>query len=199
MKDVINIVIVILLLVILLQMCNKKPSAAPGDIVIHRDTTWIIKDSTIHSKPQLVTHQVETDSLIIKEFYPDTSYKGLLAQYNKLLDDYLAKNNYSDSLKIDSIGYVHIKDSIMKNTLVGRTYRYNLTYPIVHDSVIKYADPRREFYFGGGIQGFRGGVIRTFNTGLMYKDKKERVYILSGTIDNNNNLGVQLQTYWKLY
>ena len=129
----------------------------------------------------------------------DTNYNKLLAQYNTLLADYLSTGIYSDSLKIDSIGYVHVRDSVMKNNLLGRTYHYNLSYPIIHDSVIKYAAPERQFYFGGGVQGFQKGVIRTFNTGLLYKDKKDRIYILSGTIDSENKIGAQLQTYWRLY
>ncbi len=196
MKKYLDMIIVALLVVILLQMC-KKPLDTTTTIV-YSDTIWVKKDSTIYSNPKLIIREGSVDSVILKEYLPDTNYNKLLAQYNSLVTNYLTKNVYEDSLKIDSVGYVYVKDEVMSNALTGRTYNYNLTYPIIHDSVVKYAAPQREFYFGGGIQGFQGGVIRTFNTGLLYKDKKQRIYILSGTVDNENKLGAQLQTYWKL-
>ena len=190
-----NIFIVVLLIIILLQMCNKKPVGGTS-VLVSRDTIWINKDSVIYSTPQVITHVKESDSVIIKEYYPDQNYEKLLVQYNTLLEEFLARSVYSDSLKIDSIGYVHVKDSVTRNSIVGRSFHYNLNYPIIHDSVTFILPPQRQIYYGGGLNIASG--LDMFSAGFMYKDKRERVYILSGTVNRLNTLGVQLQTFWKL-
>lgn len=197
-NTLLNLFIVVLLLVILLQMCNRKPVGGGTSVLVSRDTIWINKDSVIYSTPQVITHVRESDTTIIKEYYPDQNYEKLLIQYNTLLDEFLARSTYGDSLKIDSIGYVHIKDSVTRNSIVGRSFHYNLKYPIVHDSVTVTLPPQREIYYGGGLSAASDRTIDMFSAGFLYKDKRERVYILSGTVNRFNTIGVQLQTFWKL-
>jgi hypothetical protein len=192
-----DFLIIALLVVVMLQMCNKKTTSETKTYYF-KDTTWIKKDSVIHSAPKLIIQEGSVDSVTIREYLPDTNYARLLAQYNGLLQEYLTRNTYSDSLKIDSIGYVHVTDSVTKNSIMGRSYHYALNYPIIHDSVVKYAPPQRELYYGGGFNVAKDKTLDMFNTGLMYKDKLERVYILSATINRQNDFGVQLQTFWKL-
>ena len=192
-----DLVIIALLVFILFQLFFRK-NTVDTKVITYSDTLWIKKDSVIHSSPKLIIQEGSIDSVTIKEYLPDTNYARLLAQYNTLLQEYLNKNTYFDSLKIDSIGYVHVKDSVTKNSILGRSFHYNLSYPIIHDSIVKYAPPQRELYFGGGFNIARDKTLDIFNTGVMYKDKLERVYILTGTINRQNNLGLQLQTFWKL-
>lgn len=192
-----DFLIIALLVVVLLQMCNKK-TTSETKTYYYKDTTWIKKDSVIYSSPKLIIKEGSIDSVTIKEYLPDTNYARLLAQYNSLLQEYLSRNTYSDSLKIDSIGYVHVKDSITKNSIAGRSFHYNLSYPIIHDSVVKYAPPTRQIYFGGGLQGTSLKEISMFNTGVLYKDKNDRIYVLSATVGQTNNIGAQLQTYWRI-
>lgn len=197
MKNVINIVMVVLLLIILLQMCNRK-AVDTTQTIVHSDTMWIKKDSFIHSSPKLIVHEGSVDSVLIKEYLADTNYNKLLQQYNTLLSEYLAKNVYADSVAIDSIGYVHITDTVRTNSLLGRSFTYNLNYPVIHDSVIKYAPPTRQVYYGGGFNIAKDKTLDLFNTGVLYKDKQDRIYIMSLTINKLNALGVQMQTYWRL-
>ena len=192
-----NIFIVVLLIVILLQMCNRKPVGGTS-VLVSRDTIWINKDSVIYSTPKVITHVRESDSIIIKEYYPDQNYEKLLIQYNTLLEEFLARSIYEDSLKIDSIGYVHVKDSVTRNSITGRSYHYNLNYPIIHDSVTVFAPPQREVYYGGGFRVNGDRTMDMISAGFMYKDRAERVYILSGTVNKLNTIGIQLQTFWKL-
>ena len=191
-----NLVIIALLIVVMLQMCNKK-HPVEGTVIVHRDTTWIMKDSVIHSHPQIIIHEGATDSTIIREYLPDTNYSKLLMQYNTLLSDYLSKNIQVDSVKIDSIGYIHITDSVSRNYIIGRNVHYNLKYPHIHDSVTVFP-AIRELYFGGGLSGHIDAVVDEISLGLMYKSKKDVLFGLSGTYDNNNQFGIRLQSYWKI-
>ena len=195
-NNFINLVIVALLVVVMLQMCNKRNSVS-GTVIVHRDTTWIIKDSTIRSIPQLITHEKNTDSTIIKEYYPDQNYEGLLIQYNTLLQELLSRNVFADSLKIDSIGYVHIKDSVTRNSIVGRSFHYNLKYPRIHDSVTVFPAVR-QLYFGGGLSGHVNNIVDEMSLGIMYKSKKDILFGVSGTYNKDNEFGIRLQSFWKI-
>jgi len=198
MKDrLLNLVIIALLIVVILQMCNKR-YPVPGTTVVNRDTTWIVKDSVIRSTPQLITHIKESDTTIIKEYYADENYEELLIQYNTLLEEFLARSVYSDSLKIDSVGYVHVKDSVTRNSIVGRSFHYNLNYPIIHDSITVYDPPARQLYIGVGTGSSSLPIMDQISLGLMYVDRKDRMFELTGTYDKYNQFGIQLATYWKI-
>ena len=196
-NTLINLLIVALLVVLILQMCNGR-HPMPGSVVIHKDTTWIIKDSTIHSTPKVITQNITLDSTIIREYLPDTNYSMLLAQYNSLLQEYFTSRTYHDSLKIDSIGYVFVKDSLAKNLIVDRTYHYNLAYPHIHDSITVYAPPVRQLYFGAGISGHVGDVTDELSAGFMYKSRKDVFIGLMGTYNNDDKFGLRLQSFWKI-
>ena len=77
-----NLLVAILLVIILLQKFSQP--VEPGVPTVVRDTTWIVKDSLILSKPQLTkTIQVESHDTIINQYLPDTNYAKLVLQYQE--------------------------------------------------------------------------------------------------------------------
>ena len=138
--SILEILVVVLLIVILLQRCGggarDKDTIFESKII--RDTSWVIKDSIINTKPQIFkteTYTVPVDRWNT-EYLPDTNYDKLIKQYEDLVRELLAKNISSDSIKIDSIGHVYIIDTVSKNMITGRSTRYNVKYPIITNTVI---------------------------------------------------------------
>jgi hypothetical protein len=122
----------------------------------------------------------------------------LLKQYTELADKFLASNIHADSVKIDSIGYVHIKDTVSKNLLTGRSTHYNLKYPIVKETLIVPEKKRNQLYVGGLLQGARSNPVDGISTGALFKTKKDQIYGATAGINSRGQVQYGVQIYWKI-
>lgn len=193
----VSIVVVILLAVILLQTCKKQSVEITSPTII-RDTTWIIKDSTVYSKPQVVKTITVPIEQWSTEYLPDTNYSKLVKQYMELAEKFLASNIHSDSIKIDSIGYVHIVDTVSRNFLLGRYTEYNLKYPVVKETLIVPEKKRNQLYIGGLLQGNVAVMPSQISVGGLFKTKKDQIYGATIGIDRNGQVQYGAQLYWKI-
>lgn len=197
-NNFLNLIVLILVVVILLQKCgNNAPSEKP---TITRDTVWVHKDSVVYSKPQIIKTipvNIYTDTTLIK-YLPDSNYTDLLKQYQSVVYELLNKNVYLDSLKIDSLGYVKVLDTLSKNLIIGRSYKYDLKYPIVKETITLPAKKVNQVYVGGGLFGTRLTPIQTIHLGLLFKSKKDGVVIPSVGVDKNLEIQYGIQSYWKI-
>ncbi len=194
-----NLVVLVLLVILLLKNCKSTPSV-DGPVKVIRDTTWIIKDCTINSKPQIIKTipiNVYHDT-IYKEYLPDTNYQKLVQQYQDVVSKYLATNLYSDSVRIDTIGYVKVTDTVSQNQILKRGYRINVKYPIITETVIKPAPKVRQLYAGGQVSGVSGSPVNGINAGLLYKTKKDYIIGANAGFDRNGNIIYGVQSYWKI-
>lgn len=193
-KNYIYLIIGVLISVILLQRCGgEKPIVDPPRVKI--DTVWIKHDSIIYSKPKVITVIKGVPEI---QYVPDPSYAKLVIQYKQLVDLCTAKNIYSDTLKIDSIGYVNVKDTISKNRIQGRSYNYNVKYPVITKTITLQAPAKTQVYVGGGLQGDTYSIINEFSTGLLLKTKRDQIYGLYTGIDTDGKIQYGLQIYWKI-
>ena len=200
--SILEILVVVLLIVILLQRCGggarDKDTIFESKII--RDTSWVIKDSIINTKPQIF--KTETYTIPVDrwntEYLPDTNYDKLIKQYEDLVRELLTKNISSDSIKIDSIGHVYIIDTVSKNMITGRSTRYNLKYPIITNTVIVPEKKKLQLYVGGGIQGQKTGIINQINANLLLKTKKDHIYGGSFGVNLLGEFQFGVQSYWKI-
>lgn len=166
-KDVCLIILIITTLVLIYININTP---SPTSITITTiDTAYVTKTNTIVKK--VLVKSVDT-SYIIKEdirFIPDTSYGGLKKQFESLSKEFTKKTTYIDTLLLDSIGYVHVLDTVQFNTLINRRYHYEYNLPVVTNTITHYPKPTRQLYFGGGLNSLN------LHTGLLYKTKKDRL------------------------
>ena len=194
-KNLLNITILILLAIVVLQKCAQPGSS--DEVKIIRDTSWVVKDSLIYSKPQLVkTIEVESHDTIINQYLPDTNYAKLILQYQDVVKQLLAKNILQDSIRIDSNGYVKITDTVQKNLIVGRGTQINLKYPIIKETIITPAKKVNQLYVGGVIQG--SPEIQQVGASLLLKTRKD--FIIGGSLSVNTygDPLYGLGAYWKL-
>jgi len=196
--SVIQILVVVLLAIILMQRCG---GGIPVDgIKIIRDTTWVVKDKTINSKPQII--KTEPYAVPIDrwntEYLPDTSYIGLIKQYEELVRELLAKNIHSDSIKIDSIGHIYITDTVSRNMITGRSTHYDLKYPIVKETIIVPEKKRIQVYIGGAVQAGENKGSDGVNAGFLLKTKKDQIYGVYGGFNLDKSFQVGFQMYWKV-
>lgn len=185
-----NTVIIFLLVLLFLEQCNSKNNKP---LIIKRDTAYVTHDTIVYLKPQLIkTIPVNYKST---EYIPDTNYKKLVIQYNNLVNKFLETNIYKDSVKIDSIGHVLIKDTISNNLLKNRSIAYNIKYP----KIIEYVPEkkRNQIYYGAGF-GLANSNIESINVGGILKTKKDNIWGLNIGVNSNKNIVYGIQSYWKI-
>ena len=197
-NNFLNLVVLIVLAIVLFQTCGK-----PKEVVtptIKRDTVWVHKDSTVYSRPQVV--KTEAYGIPIDrwntEYLPDSNYSKLVVQYEAVVRELLAKNISVDSVKIDSIGYVHVTDTVTKNLITGRSTHYNLKYPIVKETLIVPEKKRNQLYVGGLLQGARSNPVDGISTGALFKTKKDQIYGATAGINSRGQVQYGVQIYWKI-
>lgn len=65
-----------------------------------------------------------------------------------ILRDYYSKRIYSDTLRIDSLGYVAIRDTISENRILGRFFDARINERTIRETTIVKELPKVEFYMG---------------------------------------------------
>ena len=194
-NNLLSFTILVLLVIILLQRCEPpKPSEEPKVV---RDTTWIVKDSLIASKPQVTkTIQIESHDTIINHYIPDTNYQKLVAQYQEVVNELLAKNIHSDSIRIDTNGYVKITDTVQKNLIVGRSVQSKITYPIITETITLPAKKTNQLYVGGAFQ--TNAQNQQISVGALLKTRNDFLFGGSLSVNTYGDFMYGVGTYWKL-
>jgi hypothetical protein len=131
---------------------------------IHGDTLYIVSSER---------DTIWKESVL---YLPDSTYKGLLAQYYMLGDKFFATNSFKTTFPVKDYGYVEVTDSIRENVLVSSTLETFLKIPEKTVTIEKEITlpPMSEFFIGGGVTG--NTFINGINIGAMYKDRKSRMY-----------------------
>ena len=196
MNKILTFIIIALLFAMALQNKGCNAPNIKADTVTLHDTAWQVHDSLIVKK--LKIKQIIHDTLPA-EYIADTNYPKLKAQYDALVIAYLAKTLYTDTLKIDTLGYVAVSDTVHKNEIHGRSYKYNYKIPTitVTNTITKQAPPKGALFIGGGVTGNPNEVKSLFG-GFLYKSKKDKVFGLNVGLTGNNKIVYGVQSYWKI-
>jgi hypothetical protein len=114
------IIIGILLTIIVLQYdnCNKSPK----ETIVKIDTVLKIIEIREKRAPSETLFIASTRDTLWKEsiiYVPDSTYKGLLKQYEALGNQLFATNNFKSKFDVADYGHVIIDDTIKGNRLVG--------------------------------------------------------------------------------
>ncbi len=194
-KNLLSLAVIVLLVVVVLQKC-AQPGASEGPTIV-RDTAWVVKDSLIYSKPQLVkTIEVESHDTIINQYIPDTNYAKLVIQYQEIVNQLLAKNIMEDSVRIDSNGYVKITDTVQKNLIVGRGTQVNIKYPIIKETITLPAKKVNQLYVGGAFQ--TGGQNPQVGASALLKTRNDFLFGGSLSINTYGDLQYGVNAFWKI-
>ena len=196
MNKILVFIVIVLMFTVTLQHKGCNPSQIKADTVTLHETTWKTHDSLIIKK--LVIKNTIHDTLP-PEYIADTNYPKLKAQYDALVIAYLAKNIYADTVKLDTLGYVAVADTVHKNELLGRSYKYNYKIPTVTvtTTITKQAPPKGALFMGGGVTGNKNG-LDVLQGGLLYKSKQDKLFGLNIGINGNSQVVYGVHSYWKI-
>ena len=181
-------------IIILQRSCNNNMDIDDNKITVKTDTVWkVTKDTVFKTVNAVKTEYISRDK---EEYKPGESIDTCKTRFNNLLKEHLVRTVYSDTLKLDSLGTVVIQDTVWLNKLYGkREYIKDYKIPFVTKTIIKKEDPRRQMYIGGN--GFIGGS-GLLTPGLIYKDRKDRVYQANVSVGFDGSINYGFGMYWKI-
>lgn len=197
MNKLLTGIILVLVLYVAFSKNGCTPKHQKSDTLIVHDTTWSVHDSLIYSKP-LPGKVVYMPPTV--EYLADTNYARLKVQYDSLLKEFFALKTYYDTVRLDTLGYVSIIDSVQKNGILGRSFHTNYKIPTVTvtKTITHYAPPTANLFFGGGVQGNQTLGVTGASLGILYKSKKDKIVGINvgSTIGEQLNFGIS--SYWKI-
>jgi DNA-binding Lrp family transcriptional regulator len=173
--------------------------ARPNDTLVVHDTSWQVHDSIVE-KTKVVYKEVRVDVMSKPEMLPDTNYAKLKEQYMALLQLYMNKLIYSDTIRVGTYGYIAVLDTINENKLKYRRTRDNYSIPIVKETktITKYAPPTRNVFVGAGVLVNNALGIRGAEAGMILKTKKDQLYNIKASVDIDGNVMYGAGYYYKL-
>lgn len=199
LKTLPYVVIFFLLAVIVIDRCQGPAPAPKPKVIVKTDTLWVERKVTVPGKPVVEKSKVtppKGGSLPAA----DTNCVRLKKQYEDLRDSFYTLKTYTDTLKIDSLGYVTVKDTVHQNRLQGRTFSYDLRYPKVITTITIREPylPKRQLYAGIGVSASYPDLKTvSLEGGLLYKDRKDRLYGPFVSTDFNH-VFLGARSYWKI-
>lgn len=189
--------------------CNNNIfTGKPTIDTVHTSHTEYIQQPPVYI-PQYVPVQSSSQTPIIipSQYKPDTTINGLLRQYNTLLEKYLTKNTYKDSIPLKdssgkSVGVVNLEDVVSENLIKNRKSSYQLSFPITTNTttitIREPYKPKAQFYFGGSISGSQTNLLSQIGLGTLYKSKKDAIWGAKVQYDFKNGINYEISRYFKL-
>jgi len=191
-KNIKNILIIILIIIILIiRNCSGNNN---------------IKTNRLPNPPQLTKVEVSYDTVIvvIEKYIPKWKEK-IVTKIDTLsfpidtlsiLKDYYTKYIYSDTIKIDTIGYAIINDVISLNTIFSRDIKTNFSIPTTTVTNTIYIN-NREWYWGLGLAG-KIDQINYLGGEILLKTKNKQIYGFGIGINQQLQPILSGRMYWKI-
>ena len=163
--------------------------------------------STPPVEPQTITEVItrwDTLKVATKEYVPKYIRKTIVnidtfqapIDTMSILRDYYAKYFYTDTIKVDSLGFIVINDTVTRNLISKRDVQSNIFIPTttINNTIYLY---KREFFGGISVTGNRE-TLQNISGELMYINKKRNTYGFGVGVDQNFQPIFTGRLYWKI-
>jgi hypothetical protein len=191
------LVIGILVAIIFLQRsCNGEQISSTPEPIITTDTIWKTTHDTVYKKVNII--KKEYIKLQSEQYTSGETIDTCKARFENLLKEHLVRTVYSDTLQLDSLGTIVVRDTVWLNKLYGkRQYIKDYKIPFVTKTITKPTPPKRQMYIGGNLFG-NANSMQGVTPGLLYKNKKDQIYQVNVGINFDGTITYGLGAYWKI-
>jgi hypothetical protein len=169
-----------------MRSCNGNSDPVEPEVItkieVRYDTIETIKETYVPKWKTKIVTEIDTFQTPI-----DTL---------SILRDYYAKYYYSDTLKIDTVGYAIINDTISRNTILARDIRTNILIPTTTITKEIYLN-KNEFYWGLGLQG-RTDQLNYLGGEMLFRSKKRNVYGFGLGVNQDFQPVLSGRMYWRI-
>jgi len=181
-----NVLIIALVLVLLYQsQCSRKDPVEP-EVIVTIETKWdTVNVTQTEYVPKWRTKVVTEHDTIPQDI--DTM---------SILKDYYAKYHYTDTLTLDTLGFLVLNDTISKNSVLSRSFTSDISIPTTTITKEIYLN-KREFYWGLGVN---GGTSQLDYVGgeFMFKNKQRNMYGIGVGVNQDLQPTISGRMYWKI-
>jgi hypothetical protein len=173
-----NIVIAILVIIVFLFIKDKSSYIGQPSVIIDTDTVYQQKTFTKYIKGKSIPFVVLDTIYNIDEIHDTIT----------IVKDYNQVKVYSDTMRIDSLGYAYIQDTISQNKIQGRSFKAEINEKTIYVTKTITPKPKKEVYLGvlGDLRAFDNKV--GLGLGLGYKTAKNGLFTINATT-NHYSLG----------
>ena len=160
------------------------------DIVrVEKDTVYLYDTITKYKKGKNIYHTVtntKIDSVFITK--KDTIY---------IVKDYNLVRTYIDTLKLSDSNTVVLVDTVTKNEIISRQWTSNIRTKYVYEKVYLKDKKKNEIYLGPTVD-YTIKYINSVNASVLFKNKQDKIILISGGVDKNLKINFLTGFYWKL-
>ena len=181
------VIIILAIIIILMRSCESTIVPKEPVVITKYDTIWKKTIDTIIKK-------VTVDKIQYVPFE-----KIIFANVEECMKEYNRRTTYKDTIALDSLGTIVVIDTVFQNSLRDRTIFKNYKIPLVTKTItiIKAQQPKRQLYIGGNLFGDRR-TLQLITPGIIYKDRKDRIYQANVGVNFDGTLTFGVGTYWKI-
>jgi hypothetical protein len=169
-----NIVIAILVIIVFLFIKDKSSYIGQPSVIIDTDTVYQQKTFTKFTKGKSIPFVVLDTTYLIDEVHDTIT----------IVKDYNQVKVYSDTMRIDSLGYAYIQDTISQNKIQGRSFKAEISEKTIYVTKTITPKPKKQVYFGvlGDLRTFDNKV--GLGLGLGYKTAKNGLFTINATTNH---------------
>jgi hypothetical protein len=186
-------ILILVAIVVLARNCGSERVIDDDVISVKTDTVYKTVHDTITKKLTVTSIKY----VPVTHLTPGNNLDTCKTRFNDLLKDYSSQVTYRDTIKLDSIGTITIIDTVFRNRLGNRVYINDYKIPTVTKTITKLQEKKRQIYIGGNIF-FDSKQLHTATPGILYKDKKDRVYQANVGINADGTFIYGAGMYWKI-
>jgi hypothetical protein len=182
-----HVIIVILLLVIFYMKSCKEELPIVPTIKTVVETRWdtIVMDS--------ITYIPTWKDRIV---YKWETLPSIPIDTTEILEDYYSKYYYEDTISLDTLGNLTIRDTVTQNKIIYRSITPTLTVPITTIRITEYLN-QREFYIGGGVSTNRH-QIESLQGEVLLRSKNQQAFGAGIGINNQLQPTFSIRYYRKI-
>ena len=179
-----NIVIAILVIIVFLFIKDKSEYIGQPSVIVDTDTVYQQKTFTKYIKGKSIPFVV-LDTIYNVDLVHDTI---------KIISDYSRVYSYSDTIRIDTLGYAYIQDTITQNKIQGRSFKAEINEKTIYVTKTIIPKPKKEVYLGviGDLRAFDNKL--GLGLGLGYKTAKSGLFTINATT-NHYSLGYYIKLF----
>jgi hypothetical protein len=173
-----NIVIAILVIIVFLFIKDKSEYIGNPSVIIDTDTVYQQKTFVKYKKGESIPFVVLDTTYLIDEVHDTIT----------IVKDYNQAKVYSDTIRIDTLGYAYIQDTISQNKIQGRGFKAEISEKTIYVTKTIIPKPKNEVYLGflSDLRSFDNKV--GLGLGLGYKTAKNGLFTINATT-NQYSLG----------
>ena len=180
----------LVIIIILLRSCNGRGNSVGPQIITEIETKY----DTIQTLKE--TYIPKWQTKIVTETIIETDTFLQPIDTLAILQDYYTKYSYQDTIKIDTLGYAIINDTITKNSIFSRDIKTYFTLPSTTVTNKIYLN-KIEFYGGLGVVGGRN-QLNYIGGEILMKTRKQTIIGLGLGINQDFQPALSGKMYWKI-